>query len=158
MTANAGRKPAPRKLQLLNGRAPGRDSGGREVKPTPGFRRMPPDKPAGLSPDASRMWDLFVAELSRLQLTKPIDGPALEVGCETYARWKQAKRARLKLRGRGLLHMNSQGQAAHPLVGIEERASKDFRAWCSEFGLTPAAEGKLGGQEADGGEEDNPFA
>ena len=45
----------------------------------------------------------------------------------------------------------------NPLVGVVERASAEFRAWCSEFGLSPAAEHKLSSPETDPGEE-NPFA
>lgn len=102
-----------------------------------------PEKPSGLSAPASRMWDAIVAELPRVDLLKPLDGFALEVGCETYARWYHAKEARLKQANHGLLAKTSQGVGVSPLVRVEAEASRDFRAWCSEFGLTPAAESKL---------------
>jgi phage terminase small subunit len=35
------------------------------------------------------------------------------------------------------------GVGVSPLVRVESEASREFRAWCSEFGLTPAAEAKL---------------
>lgn len=89
------------------------------------------------------MWDAIVAELPRVDLLKPLDGFALEVGCETYARWYHAKEARLKQANHGLLAKTSQGVGVSPLVRVEAEASRDFRAWCSEFGLTPAAESKL---------------
>jgi P27 family predicted phage terminase small subunit len=153
MAANAGRKSAPATLKLIGGRGDGKDSGGREVKPPPGFIRLPPTKPEYMSSAASAMWDQIVEELQRLQVTKPLDGAALEMACETYARWQAARDMRVSS---GLLARNSQGEVTAPWVGIEERASKEFRAWCSEFGLTPAAESKIGGGGDDGA--DNPFA
>lgn len=154
VAANAGRKAKPANLRIVEGRGRGRDSGGRPIRLPPGFRRLPPVKPADLSEDAAEVWDEFVEELQRLQVTKPVDGPALEMACETYARWKTAKRERI---AEGLTSENSQGRVTSPLVGIEERASKEFRAWCAEFGLTPAAEAKLRSPEANDGGENNPF-
>ena len=155
MAANAGRTPKPASLRLVEGRGRGRDSGGRVVQQPPGFVRLPPAKPSDLSPDASDLWDQFVGELQRLQLTKPLDGPALEILCETYARWKTAKVQRI---AEGLTSVTSQGRGANALVGIEERAATQFRAFAAEFGLTPAAEAKLRPPEGgDGAQDDNPF-
>lgn len=152
--SNAGRKPEPANLKLLKGRHAGADSGGRKVKQPPGFKRLPPKKPVEMSPAAGDLWDEIVEELQRLQLTKPLDGPALEMACETYSRWYTARQMRLEL---GLFHENSQGRVTAPWVGVEERAAKEFRAFCSEFGLTPSAEARL--NPADGGDADeSPFA
>ena len=165
---NAGRKSAPVSLKLLEGRSPGRDSGGRLVAPPPNFRRIPPEKPDTLSPDASTVWDIIVRDLSSQNLLKPMDGPALEMGCETYARWKAAVRMRQAQshEDSGILsvaaHQGSPDRVAKvaaPWIGIEERASKDFRAWCAEFGLSVAAEAKIV-REAGGGDAggESPFA
>jgi phage terminase small subunit len=43
----SGRRPAPAKLKLLNGRSPGRDSSGNLVKPPPPFERAPPRRRTG---------------------------------------------------------------------------------------------------------------
>lgn len=142
-TANAGRKPSAHLKLVDSGRGAGRDSGGRKIPDTPAFRRAVPAKPDDLTPVASRMWDAVVAELPRLELLKPLDAFALEVGCETYARWHEAKRLRLRGEGSGLLAKTSQGVGVSPLVRVESEASREFRAWCAEFGLTPAAEVKL---------------
>jgi P27 family predicted phage terminase small subunit len=142
-TANAGRK-ASSHLKLVDpGRGAGRDSGGRLIPETPAFHRAVPQKPHDLSEVAGRMWDAVVAELPRLNLLKPLDAFALEVGCETYARWHAAKRLRLGRDQSGLLAKTSQGVGVSPLVRVESEASREFRAWCAEFGLTPAAEVKL---------------
>lgn len=157
--ASAGRKGTPPGLKLINGQGTRKDgqktdSGGRIVKPTPSFRRALPQKPFELEGDASDLWDLIVQEMGRVELLKPIDAASLEILCETYARWKDAVRKRRQF---GAISKNSQGVVTAPWVGIEERASKDFRSWCAEYGLTPAAENKLG--ESSGGTDDegNPF-
>lgn len=141
-TAAAGRKRTSH-LKLVGatpGRTPDTDSGGRPLPETPAFARAAPKKPADLSPVASAMWDAIVAELESAQLLKPIDAFALQVGCETFARWHSAKTQRLQA---GVLAKTSQGVGVSPLVRVETEASRDFRAWCAEFGLTPAAEVKL---------------
>jgi P27 family predicted phage terminase small subunit len=160
MTAK-GRKAAPPGLKLLEGRGTGRDgkardSGGRAIEPGPAFRRLPPEPPDDLSEVARELWDEFVKELSRLQLLAPIHGPALEMACEAYARWKDAKE-RLGLSG--MTYTSDSGLVKkHPLVGIVEQASAEFRAWCAEFGLSPAAEAKLVAPAKADGKEENPFA
>lgn len=103
------------------------------------------------------MWDQVVKQMTSIGLLKPLDGPGLEVACETFARWRDAVRMRKE---HGPLAENSQGRVAAPWVGIEERASREFRLWCAEFGFTPAAEKALAGEVAGGGPDaagDNPF-
>lgn len=152
--AAAGRKSAPAHLKLLDGRGKGRDSGGRIVPPPPPFARALPTKPDDLSPMAVVMWDAILAALPGTNMLKPLDGFALQVGCETFARWHEAKRLRLLQPNAGLLAKNSQGMVVSPLVRVESEASRDFRAWCAEFGLTPAAEVKLstGGEAGSDGD------
>lgn len=151
-----GTKPAPVSLQLLKGKGDGKDSGGREIKHPPKFKREAPAKPDTLSDLAACMWDQIVEELEGLDVLKRIDGPALAMACETYAAWHDARDLRI---ARGLTTSGSTGQlTTAPWVTIERAAAKDFRAWCSEFGLTPSAEMRLAKGSDDGADEDNPFA
>lgn len=152
-----GRKPRPHGLRVVEGRHEGVDSGGRKIGTPPAFIRMPPEKPDDLSPKASELWDKIVDELPRLGLLKELDGPALEVLCETYARWHDAKAKRIKL---GPVMKQSYGFVVAPWVRIESIASKEYRAWCAEFGLSPSAEIRLSGPTQGTGEPntDNPFA
>lgn len=152
--ASHGRRAIPPQLKLLTGRGDGKDTAGRPIPKPPPFTRRSPDKPDELSADASWMWDLVVEQWHTLNMLKPLDGPALEVGCETYARWKESVRWRRK---KQLLAANSQGVIPGPWIGIEERASREFRAWCNEFGLTPAAENKVGMVGAASDDNVNPF-
>jgi P27 family predicted phage terminase small subunit len=144
----------PATLKLLEGARPGRDSGGRAVKEPPAFRRLPPERPVDLSPDAGEMWDLVVGELSRVELLKPLDGPALRAACETYARLRSAIRARQDC---GITCETSQGVGVAPWVRVEAEAGRALRQWCAEFGLSPAAEARIGSGPQDG-DDGNPFA
>lgn len=150
-----GRTPKPAGLRLIEGRGNGKDSGGREVKPTPGFTRLPPEPPAFLTGAAREMWDQVVPELQRLKLLKPIDQAALAALCLTWERLCEAQRIVDK---DGMVIEGERGPVKNPAVLILEAASKELRAWSSEFGLTPSAEGRLGLSVPDGdGDDDNPF-
>lgn len=138
----------------MNGRSPGKDSGGREIPESIKFTREPPPKPASLSADAEWLWDQVVEQMKSASILKPLDAASLEIACETFARWREAVRFR---KAHTLLAKNSQGTVAAPWIGIEERASKDFRAWAAEFGFTPASEKNLVNGEVKDGGDDNPF-
>lgn len=150
-------KPRPVTLKLIEGRGNGRDSGGREVKQTPGFTRLPPNAPTWLPREAKAEWQRVVSELARLELLKPVDRAALTAFCLAWDRLVTAQRT-IKENG-GLTYTDGFGNPKkHPAVLIAEAASKELRAWAAEFGLTPSAEqrvGKLGAH--DGEEDDNPF-
>lgn len=148
-------KPRPAGLKILEGRGNGRDSGGRVVKPTPGFTRLPPERPEFLTGPAREMWDQVVPELQRLQLLKPVDQAALTALCLTWERLCDARRI---IRRDGLIIETDRGPVKNPAVGILEAASKELRAWSSEFGLTPSSEGRLGSLiPAGDDDDDNPF-
>lgn len=157
--AAAGRKGAPPVLKLIEGKGLGRDGrerdrNGRPIEPTPTFKREAPPKPAEMSPDAEDLWDRVVEQMMTIGLLKPLDAAALEAMCETFARYREAVRFR---REHGQLAKNSQGTVVAPWIKVEEQASKDFRAWCSEFGITPAAERHLIAQGEEQAASDNPY-
>lgn len=176
--AAAGRKAQHPSLKLLNGRSEGTDSAGRKVDPPVEFARKLPVKPELLSPDAAWLWDQVVEQMRTVGVLKPLDAAGLEVACETFARWREAVRMRqavpkpvedwkgdpdlTPMTPGGLLASNSQGRVSAPWIGIEERASRDFRTWCAEFGFTPAAEKNLTSDPASTGGMPgggtNPFA
>lgn len=163
--AAAARRPGPTQLRIVQGRGTRKDgrptdSGGRPINEGPDFVREAPEKPDHLSPDASWLWDRAVEQMMQVGLLKPLDGPALEVACENFARWRESVRYRQQ---HGLLGKNSQGTVAAPWTGLEERASREFRAWAAEFGFTPAAEKALAGEggasngNSGGDSGSNPF-
>lgn len=154
MAANAGRKAAHPGLKLITGRSPGTDSGGRKVPEPIDLRRGAPVKPDHLSETAGEMWDQVMEQLQTTGILKPLDTYALQMACESYAMWREARDFRQE---HGVLGKNSQGVVVAAYVRVEVEAGKQFRAWCSEFGFTPAAEKNL--SEAGGGGDggDNPF-
>jgi P27 family predicted phage terminase small subunit len=143
-TAARGRPAKPRGLKILEGgqnkMGEPIDSKGRAIKPGVNFGRGLPTKPEGLTEDAEYLWDLIIEQLETVGVLKPLDAASMEMLCETFSRWRYAVKQR---RMYGALGKNSQGVVTAPWVGIEERASKEFRGWCAEFGLTPASEKNL---------------
>lgn len=160
-----GRKARPAPLRLVEGRAEGRDSGGRKIPQTPPFRRIPPSRPDHITGYAAELWDRITDELPNLGLLKELDGPSLEMMCECYARWRHSVEMRYAAAHTapstgGIIAKNSQGFCVAPWVAAETQASKEFRGWCSEYGLTPAAEMRLAtpGANPDDPDAGNPFA
>ena len=152
-TANAGgthRK--PRALKLVEG-----NPGKRPIEPEVPFERALPVKPATLSADAEWLWDQVIEQMKGIGLLKPLDAAGPQVACENFARWREAVRFRQERQI--LAQLNHPHIAVAPWIGIEERASREFRAWCAEFGLTPAAEKNLAGSEdSSDGDGANPYA
>lgn len=163
MAANVGRTPRHPDLKILNGRTDHTDSGGRTVAPAPPFVRLAPDAPAWLGEHARAEWERVVPELQRLGLLKPIDGAALTAYCEM---WDVFVRATQEVHATGLVIENHSVKkngtentwyTRNPAVEIQRNAQQAVRAWCSEFGLTSAAEAKVSAPAASDGEGDNPF-
>lgn len=153
--ASPGPKPRPHHLRLLTSRTDSSDVAGRPIHPQLQTKRGLPTKPDSLSPDASWMWDQIIDQWQSSNLLKPLDAAGLEVACETFARWREAVRWRKEhalLVGGG-----REGARVAPYIGVEERAGKDFRAWCAEFGLTPSAETRLNTPNESGSNIENPF-
>lgn len=146
----------PAALKLVNGRGPGRDSGGRKVPEAPAYKRLPPEAPDWLPEEARAEWARVVPELSRLDLVKPIDRAALAAYCLTWDRFVRAQ-AEIEADGGSVLGRNSQGVVRHPAVAVLEAASKELRAWAQEFGLTPSAEQRVAAKGGHGGEDEDPF-
>lgn len=160
--ANAGRTPRAPALKLLNGRSAGRDSGGRKVAEPPPFVRLPPEAPEHLGEHARAEWERVVPELQRLGLLKIVDRAALTAYCEM---WDLFVRSTAEVHESGLVVENRSVKkdgtesvwfTTNPAVAIQNNAQSALRAWCAEFGLTPAAESKVSApSQADG--EGNPF-
>lgn len=149
-------KPKPATLKILEGQRPGRDSGGREVKPAPGFARLAPEPPEWLSDEALAEWNRVVPEMQRLELLKIPDRAALAAYCET---WSRLVAAHMEIKVHGMYAVGSQGQPIKsPAVVIAENAGKELRAWCGEFGFTPSAEGNLNVGGGEGDDEEDPFS
>ncbi|NJQ14216.1 phage terminase small subunit P27 family [Streptomyces bohaiensis] len=144
----------PAALKLIKGRAPGKDVAGRSVAPPPAFKRIPPEVPDWLSPEAAAEWARVVPGLARLELLKPEDRASLASYCEAVATLRTATEL---VQREGLTIEAKQGTLPHPAVGIARAAGREVRAWAAHFGLTPSTEQGLA-KGPDDAAEDNPFA
>lgn len=145
-----GRPPKPTALKIVQGNPGKRALNTSEPQP----RRETPTCPAWLSVEAKREWRKMTPELERLGLLTVIDGAALAGYCQAYARWKQAEAL---LDREGLVITTQSGYSQpHPAVAIAQKSLALVRAFCSEFGLTPAARSSLHVAPLD--KPESPFA
>jgi P27 family predicted phage terminase small subunit len=146
-----GRKPKPTALKLLEG-----NPGNRPIPDVPEPRRIAPKCPSWLSKEAKREWKRIAPELERLGLLTQIDATALAAYCTAYARWREAEEIIAK---EGMTYENERlGRIAQrPEVAIARQMMAQVRAFCTEFGLTPSARGRMTMPEAPNDDEDNPF-
>lgn len=156
---NSGRRSRPHGLKVLEGRGEGKDAAGRRIPEPPPFTREAPERPDHLTEYAAELWDRIVSQLESLKLLKDLDGPSLEMACETYAMWREAleKRKSIGMIGKGAVKNTV---VIAPWVRIEINAGKEFRNWCREYGLTPSAEMSLAqpGSSPEDPHAGNPFA
>lgn len=164
--ANSGRRRQPSNVLQMKGRRPGKDSGGRDIPPSPAFKRMPPEPPAWLSHDARAEWDRVVPGLVALDILKPEDRAVLTAYCETWALFKLATR-KVYEDGETIEHTTyshgPQGRTTrtseivNPFIAVMRASGKELRGFAAQFGLTPSSETALGGRDSGGGDDENPF-
>lgn len=119
-----------------------------EVKARP----LRPEPPTDLSPHARDCWRRLAPELESLGLLSVLDGPGFRIACETYAlaiyaleemRAKKAdgtldaRKKRLEILEVDRVHGGQHRKT--PAFAIFAQASREFRSWCVEFGLSPSA-------------------
>lgn len=133
-----GRKPRPTHLKLIEGNPGKRALPRAEPKPEP----KAPKPPTDLHGDALREWRRVAPQLERLGLLTGLDRAALAAYCWSWAQLLAAERtlaeSSLLLKGRP-----DRGMVRNPAAAIARDASRDCRAWCSEFGMTPSARGRM---------------
>jgi phage terminase small subunit len=138
------RKPKPPELREFEGRSPGRDSGGRLVKPS---RPSPPRMPSGLPTATRREWRRVIAELAERDPGSAM--PAADVladYCRTLVRQREVAVA-LENALPGTVQWSR-------LSRTEENQAKRIAKFCSRyFAEAPAPE-----DNGDPGGEYNPFA
>lgn len=151
-----GPQKAPLKLRVLNGRADGRDSGGRRVEKPLDFEREPPEMPDWLPDEAKREWERVVPPLAEKGMVKDGDFGSLVSYC--MAVW-QLREAVEELKENGSLTTpGKESMKAHPAVAALRNAQSTIRSFAHEFGLTPASEANVSGKDDGEDEQSNPFA
>lgn len=124
-----------------------------EIKATP-LRSEPP---AGLSKYALEAWKELEPELQRLKLLSVLDSPSFFLACESYAIARAALEAMRPRRKDGEIdkrapntlalievdHAHGGQTRKVPAVTVFFQASREFRSWCAEFGISPSSRLKL---------------
>jgi P27 family predicted phage terminase small subunit len=140
-----GRKPKPSHLKLVAG-----NPGKRRInKSEPMPQRGRPSPPSHVSDKARETWGYVVAALDQTGVLAKPDALALELLCEAYADYLDA-RAALKDRGSNYYEtVNQTGGVmyrAHPAVAVMQDADRRIKAWLGEFGMTPSARSRVHGE------------
>jgi P27 family predicted phage terminase small subunit len=140
-----GRKPTPTHLKLVKGN-PGR----RPIrKDEPDVEAKPPAPPEHLSEKARRAWDVVSPLLERAGILATADAFALEMLCEAYGDYLDARDAIEEFGGNYYETKNAAGgtmHRAHPAVAVMRDADRRIRGWLAEFGMTPSARTRVSAQ------------
>lgn len=102
-------------------------------------------RPTWLDATGRKMWEAIADELYDLDLITNVDTYALAIACDAYSKYVKAS-ASIKKDGLVLEHKNSIGavnKVANPNVAIAQKYATQFKSFCSEFGLSPAARARL---------------
>lgn len=137
----AGRRPKPTHLKLVTGN-PGKRTLNR-AEPSPA--RGVPEQPGHLSPGAKVAWEKFSSLLDKMGVLTEADGAALEQVSEIYAEIVSL-RADIAINGRFQTVLTKSGdemERLRPSYSALMDADRRLKAWLVEFGVTPAARGKV---------------
>jgi P27 family predicted phage terminase small subunit len=141
-------------LKRLAGNPGKRALNGSEPQP----ERVVPAMPRGLPKRAQRFWKDHAEKLEQLGLLTAVDGPAFTLMALHYAVALEALEiiqqgvlvldvesgAPEKVLRAGLMAVDENGAARkHPLLQVWRENSTAFRHYAAQFGLTPAARGRL---------------
>lgn len=146
-----GRKPIPTKLHVLNGNPGKRPLNQNEPKPIP----IAPKPPGWLDPIAKKLWKDLAPQLEKLGLLTKIDGVAFEAVCQSYATWVKCERF-LKENGMTTTLITDKGSEyaqQRPEVSISNKALQNFKAFITEFGLTPSSRSRISIKAENSGED-----
>lgn len=145
-----GQNRKPRQAKIIQGtfrkdRNPNRE-------PMPPVLPTAPKPPAGMNRWARRMWKELISELMNQNLATTIDLVTLELCCDAYGMYKEAKDAIFHPRdaktgkrfrrtlAQYLLGRNSQTM---PEMTTMKTGSQLFKAYMAEFGLSPASRNRI---------------
>lgn len=142
-----GPPPKPTKLKLLEGNPGKRPLPQNEPKPKP----IAPKCPSWLDKEAKKEWKRLAPELEKLGLLTTVDGTAMAAYCQAYSRWREAEEFITK---HGTVMKTPSGYMQQlPHVSISSTALKHMRAFCTEFGLTPASRTRIDVKPLEGQED-----
>lgn len=131
-----GPKPKPTELKKVQGNPGHRPLNGQQPKP-----KTPVKRPRGMGGLQKRFWNEYAEELERLQVLTGVDSAAFRLMADHYAIAIQAVK---ELQEQGLtVETKNEGTKKNPFAQIFKDNSLAFRAYASEFGMTPSARTRL---------------
>lgn len=141
-----GRPPKPTNLKLLNGNPGKRKISQNEPKPKP----IAPKCPKWLDKEAKREWKRLASELEKVGLLTQIDGSIFAAYCQSWSLFVAAQKAineyqktENKLTVTYTNTLGASNEVPLPEIAIAEKALKQLKAFCTEFGLTPASRTRI---------------
>lgn len=150
--SNAGRKPKPTTLHVLNGN-PSKINLEERQQNEPRFSPGLPACPEWLSKDAKQEWERLLPELDATSMLKKVDMAAFAGYCDSLAMWKRANKV---IDMEGLTVETIQGSLkAHPAVAIRDKALEKMKSFAIEFGFTPASRSRV--TQPDQDKEEDPM-
>ncbi len=154
-----GRRPLPTAVKKLRGNPGKRKVNNAEPKP----QAIAPTIPENLTGLAIAEWNEIVPLLMDLGVLTRIDGKALAAYCECFAQWRRAME---KVEDLGIMveepivvFSNGESEVVghkykrNPAVTIANDNLKLMKSFLVEFGLTPAARGRLKIEKPDEGDD-----
>jgi len=133
-----GPAPQPTNIRILHGNPGKRPLNGNEPQP----RRERPSCPRWLTAEARKEWKRVVPELDRLGVLTIVDRAALTTYCQAWARYVEAE-AMLTQYGSVLKSNKSDYIQVSPYATISKQMALLIKAFCQEFGLTPASRSRI---------------
>ena len=133
-----GPAPTPTNIVRLRGNPGKRPLSKEEPQP----RRSRPSCPRWLKGEARKEWNRVVPELDRLGLLTVVDRAALVTYCQAWARWVDAE-ANIEQYGSVLKAKKSEYFQVSPYITISKQSALLVKAFCQEFGLTPASRTRI---------------
>lgn len=166
-----GRKPKPAAQALADGdtRKMGANKLREKCASEPQAGHGLPECPSHLKGWARDAWEFWVVELEGMDLDRRPDAQMLEGACVAYHRAVQAdsviRSKGLTVRSFGVIKATDKAgnkiekkvllrEKAHPAIAISNTSWKQFRAFASEFGLSPVSRTRLSIEKKGGEIED----
>lgn len=137
----AGRKPTPTRLKLLAGTARRDRTNEREPEPDRGI----PKCPAHFKDRPRDAWKHLAPLLDRMGVLTTADGTALELLCDAYADYRDAREV-IRVAGATYTTTTQQGDTMYrprPEVAMRDTAWAKAAKMLVEFGLTPSARSRV---------------
>jgi P27 family predicted phage terminase small subunit len=152
------RGPAPTPSDILRLRGSWRGAVNKdEPKPEKGA----PECPDWLDDYAKEAWSQLVPLLEAMGVLTKIDGHALAILCQTWARWRKAEEF-IEQNGEVYPVKDADGRVRFlkrfPQVATAESCARTLNRFMSEFGLTPSARSRIAAPKHDADDTDGKSA